>query len=291
LDAGAIWDLIILNPFINILIVLTKVLFNNLGLTIIVLTIIIRAAMYPLSKSQLKSTKKMQELQPKLAEIQKKYAKDRQRLAKEQMAMYKEAGVSPAGCLLPMFSQMPIWLALYQSIMRVLATGPEELLNLSRHLYVSWTPVFAQVPLPSQFLWFDLGAPDRFLILPILVGASMWIQQKMTTPEYGDPQQQANSQMMLWMMPILFTFFSFSFPSGLALYWLVSNIISVVMQYYVSGWGSLAKTFRFLKNKTVTTPAKVSSDAERMLSKKSTDITTGTMTQTEKRKNPWMFWK
>ena len=76
----------------------------------------------------------MQELQPKLVEIQKKYAKDRQRLAKEQMALYKDAGVSPAGCLLPMLIQMPVWIALYQSIIRVLATGPEELLNVSRHL-------------------------------------------------------------------------------------------------------------------------------------------------------------
>src|SRR4030067_558429 len=118
---------------VNILVILTKVLFNNLGLTIIVLTIAIRAAMYPLTRVQLTSSKKMQELQPKLAEIQKKYAKDRQRLAKEQMTLYKEAGINPAGCLLPMFSQMPIWLALYQSIVRVLATGPEELLNLSRH--------------------------------------------------------------------------------------------------------------------------------------------------------------
>jgi len=238
---------------INILIVMTKVLFNNLGLTIIVLTIIIKAATYPLSRSQLRSTKKMQELQPKLAEIQKKYAKDRQRLSKETMALYKEAGVNPVGCMVPMLTQMPIWLALYQSIIRVLATGPEELLNLSRHLYTSWTPVFAQVPLPSQFLWFDLGRPDVIYVLPILVGVTMWIQQKMVTPAYADPQQQANSQMMLWMMPIMFTFFSLSFPSGLALYGLVSNIISVVMQYYVSGWGAPANTFKFLNKKALAT--------------------------------------
>lgn len=244
MDAGAIWDVIILNPMINVLIVLSKYLFGNLGLSIILLTVVIRAAMYPLSRRQLLSSKKMQEVQPKLVEMQKKFGKDRQRMAKEQMALYKEAGVSPAGCLMPMLIQTPVWISLYQSITRVLATGPEELLNLSRHLYTSWSQVFDMVPLSSKFLWFDMGTPDRFLMLPILVGATMWLQQKMTTPQYADPQQQSNSQMMLWMMPIMFTFMSLSFPSGLALYWLTSNIISIIMQYFVTGWGGLATMFK-----------------------------------------------
>jgi YidC/Oxa1 family membrane protein insertase len=297
LDLGAIigagWELILLNPLINILIVLTKYLFGNLGLTIIVLTIIIRAAMYPLTKSQLMSAKKMQEVQPKLAELQKKYAKDKQKIAKEQMALYKEAGISPLGCLVPMLTQMPIWMALYQSIVRVLATGPDELLNLSRHLYSSWTLVFNQVPLHSQFLWFDLGSPDRLMILPILVGVTMWLQQKMSTPEYADQQQQANSQMMLWMMPIMFTFVSFSFPSGLALYWLTSNIIGIVMQYYVSGWGALANTLRFLKKAPDSKTGKPVIEMKQIPPKKNSGrvSTEKTVPTTEKRKRSWMFWK
>ena len=91
MDIGAIWDLIVLNPVINVLIVCTKYLFNNFGLTIIVFTVVIRAAMYPLSKKQLSSSKRMQEIQPKMAVLQKKYAKDRQKLAKEQMALEKFA--------------------------------------------------------------------------------------------------------------------------------------------------------------------------------------------------------
>ncbi|MDD5190349.1 MAG: YidC/Oxa1 family membrane protein insertase [Dehalococcoidales bacterium] len=283
MDLGAIWDVIILNPMINILVVLSKVLFNNLGLTIIALTIIIRGATYPLNRKQLLASKKMQELQPKIAELQKKYAKDRQKMAKEQMALFKEAGVSPTGCLLPMLTQMPIWLALYQSIVRVLATGPEQLLTLSRHLYASWPVVFDQIPLASRFLWFDLGVFDPTYILPLLVGASMWIQQKMVTPPNPDPQQQANSTMMLWMMPVMFTFFSLTFPSGLALYWVTSNIISIVMQYFVSGWGPLADTFKFLKKKggPPTTPGVV----DTQIVKKDAQQTT------EKRKQSWMFWK
>lgn len=287
MDAGAIWDLIILNPLINIMVVLTKYLFNNLGLTIIVLTVIIRAAMYPLSRRQLLASKKMQELQPKLVEIQKKYAKDRQKLAKEQMALYKEAGVSPTGCLLPMLIQMPVWIALYQSITRVLATSPEELLNLSRHLYVSWPLVFNQVPLNSRFLWLDLGTPDKYILLPILVGVTMWVQQKMTTPNYTDPQQQSQSQMMLWMMPLLFAFMSLSFNSGLALYWLTSNIISIVMQYFISGWGPLATMFR--KQPVTKPPVKTISGTGQTSQKK--DFVPLKKPTTEKGKRPWMFWK
>ena len=237
---GQGWDLIILNPMINVLIVLSDYLFNSFGLTIIVLTIVIRAAMYPLTRKQLRASKAMQSLQAEVAEIRKKYAKDRQKAAQEQMRLFRESGVSPAGCLLPMLIQMPIWIALYQSIIRVLAVAPEDFLKLSQHLYSSWTSVFSLVPLESSFLWLDLATPDRWLFLPILVGGSMWVQQKMMTPTTVDPKQQAQSQMMLWMMPLMFAFLTLSFPSGLALYWVASNIISIVMQYFITGWGGLA---------------------------------------------------
>ncbi len=147
--------------------------------------------------------------------------------------------MNPAGCLLPMLIQMPIWIALYQSIMKVLAVAPEDFLSLSQHLYSAWPAVFSLVPLESQFLWLDLAIPDGWLILPILVGGTQWVQQKMTTAPTTDPKQQAQSQMMLWMMPLMFAFLTLSFPSGLALYWVTSNVISIVMQYFVTGWGGL----------------------------------------------------
>jgi YidC/Oxa1 family membrane protein insertase len=223
---------------INVLIVASKYLFNSPGLAIIVFTVLTKAAMYPLTKKQLLAGKKMQDMQPKIKELQKKYAKDPVRLKKEQTALMKESGAN-LGCILPMLIQMPIWMALYQSIMRILATGPEQLLNLSRYLYPSWHIVFPMVPLNSQFLWLNLGSPDYFYILPILVFGTMWISQKMVTPQTADPQQQAQSQMMLIMMPAVFAFMTLSFPSGLALYWVVSNIIQIVMQYLVTGWGGL----------------------------------------------------
>jgi len=238
---GAVWDTIIFKPVLNVLIVLCSVLFSNFGLTIIALTIIIRGCMYPLTIRQLRSTKAMESLQPKLTELRQKYAKDKQKLAQEQMRLYKESGVSPVGCLVPMLIQMPIWIALYQSIMMALAVAPEGLLKLSGYLY-SWPVVYSMLPLDSSFLWLNLAVRDGLLILPILVGITMWVQQKMVAPANPDPKQKSASSMMLWMMPLLFTFLSLQFPSGLALYWVTSNIISIVIQYFVTGWGGLVKS-------------------------------------------------
>ncbi len=246
MDIGAIWDLIILKPMINVLIILSQNLWGSFGLTIIVLTIIVRGVMYPLTLKQLRATKAVQSLQPKLAALQKKHGSDKQKLAQEQMRLYKESGVSPSGCLLPLLIQMPIWIALYQAIIRVMAVDPHSFLNLSHYLY-GWQGVFEALPLDNTFLWLNLATPDFFLAL--LVGASMWVQQKMVQapPTPGATGAQSQAQTMVVMLPLMFTFLSMSFPSGLALYWVTSNIISFIMQYIITGWGGLEP----LKNKLV----------------------------------------
>lgn len=235
------WDIVILQPMINFLITLSHFLLNNFGLTIIALTLVIRFILLPLTLKQLRSTKAMTSLQPKLAELQKKYGKDKQKLAQEQMRLYKESGVNPVGCAVPMIIQFPIWIALYQAIILSLAVNPEALLNLSRYFY-SWAAPLAALPLNNSFLGLNLASSNAFLA--IFVGISMWVQQKMVTPTAQDPRQAQQTQLMLWMMPIMFTFFSLSFPAGLALYWVVSNIFSIVIQYYVTGWGGLSFSFR-----------------------------------------------
>jgi len=231
------WDIIALQPVMNTLIVLTHYLFDNFGLAIIVLTLIVNAAMFPLTLKQVKASKAMQDLQPKIAELQKKYAKDKEKLAREQMRLFKESGVSPAGCLLPLIIQMPIWIALYQSIMRVLAVIPENLLGLSPYLY-SWQIVYATLPLENEFLWLNLATGD--MILALLVGGTMWVQQKMVMTPSADPKQQQQSGIMLWMMPIVFAYLTLSFPSGLALFWVTSNLFRIGVQYFIGGWGGLA---------------------------------------------------
>ena len=232
-----LWNLIIQNPLTNILILLSTVLLHNFALSIVALTVLVRLAMLPLSIKQLKATRAMQSLQPELVKLQKKYAKDKQKLAQEQMALYKNAGVSPAGCMVPMLVQMPIWIALYQSIIHVLAATPETFLALSKNVYN--LPILNSVlPLNNHFLWLDLAAPDVLYILPVLVAGTMWLQQKQVTPPAVDPATAQTNQLMLWMMPIMFGFLTIQFPSGLALYWIVSNSIAIITQYkYTGTWG------------------------------------------------------
>src|SRR4030066_75848 len=164
-----LWNTIILEPVLNSLIALTTMLGGSFGLAIIVLTVVVRLALFPLTVRQTQSTKAMQTLQPRIQELQKKYAKNQQKLQQETMKLYKEAGINPLGCLWPMLIQLPIWIALYQSIMQALAATPETLLSLSQHLY-SWAAISHVIPLSDQFLWLQLSRPDPNLILAILVG-------------------------------------------------------------------------------------------------------------------------
>ena len=234
-----VWYLIIGDPVLNGLIALSSILFHNFGLAIIALTIIVRLALWPLMRRQLESTKAMQSMQPKIQELQKKHGKNQQKLQQEMMKLYKEAGINPMGCLWPMLIQFPIWIALYQAIMKALATTPENLLDLAQHLY-SWEVVSQAIPLNSQFLWLDLGQPDHTLILAIIVGGTMWVQQKMTTAPTVDPRQQSTNSMMLLMMPFMFGLFTLMFPSGLPLFWAASNVIGILSQYFFTGgWGYL----------------------------------------------------
>ncbi|MCL2615317.1 MAG: YidC/Oxa1 family membrane protein insertase [Dehalococcoidia bacterium] len=240
---GIIWNFIILRPMTNVMIALSHFLGNNFGLSIIVLTLLINLVTYPLTLRQMKSSKAMQDLQPKLAELQRKYAKDPKLLGQEQMRLYREAGVNPAGCLLPMLLPMPIWIALYQTIRGVMATTPENFLGLSGQLY-HWSSVYAAIPLNTRFLWLNLGASD--MLLAILVGVSMWLQQKMVAQQAATSQAAQQTQMMQMMMPIVFGFIALSVPSGLALYWVVNSIIRIAVQYFFSGWGGLSTLPRTL---------------------------------------------
>ena len=246
---GLLWTEIIMRPMINSLALLYQLLFQNFGLSIIVFTIVIRILMIPLTVRQYHQMKKMQLIQPRMKALQEKY-KDKsreakQKMSKETMALYKEIGVNPIGCLGPMFIQMPIWIGLYRAIIRTIPGTPEGLANLST-LFYGWNPGISSVPLNSMFFGINLAdfvsaapLPMNFF-MPILVGVSMWVMQKMTTVPSTDPRQRQTNQMMLWMMPIMFGVFTFQFPSGLAIYILFSNIVGIIIQYFISGKESLS---------------------------------------------------
>jgi YidC/Oxa1 family membrane protein insertase len=228
-----LFNTLIINPLMEGLKFLSGVT-SSYGIAIILLTAFIRFITLPLTIMQIRSSKAMQELQPKLQELQKKYSKDKERLSQEQMKLYQEAGVNPfAGCL-PMLVQLPIWIGLYQALRNLATTG-------LLHEGFLWIPSLAQPTglewfwPPTNWVWPDVAA---YLVLPVLTIVSQIIVQKMMTSPTNDPQQAAMNQTML-MMAFMFGFFAMQVPSGLALYWVTSNLLSLVQQYFTSGWGSL----------------------------------------------------
>jgi YidC/Oxa1 family membrane protein insertase len=233
-----LWNVVFLQPIINGLLIMSHLFGGSFGLAIIGLTIIINVALLPLTLRQIRSTIAMQSLQPKMKELQARYGKDKLKLQQETMKLYKEAGMNPLGCIFPMLIQMPIWIALFQSLPYALATTPGSLLALSQRLY-SWAVVQQAVPPESRFLWMNLSLPD--IPLTILIVASMWLTQRMTAMPSADPKQQQMNKMMQWMMPLMFGFLFMGFPSGIALYIVVMNIFRMAVQYFVTGgWGNLA---------------------------------------------------
>lgn len=180
---------------------------HNYGVAIIILTILVRIPFIPIINSGQKSMKKIQDMQPKMAEIREKYKNDPQRMQSELMALYKTYKVNPMSGCLPILLQIPVFFALYKVLLISI-----ELRN-------------------APFVWWiqDLSAKDPYYILPIIMGATMVIQQKMT-PSAMDPTQQK----IMMLMPVVFTFLFLTFPSGLVLYWLVNNILSIAQQYYIN---------------------------------------------------------
>jgi YidC/Oxa1 family membrane protein insertase len=188
---------------------------GNYGVAIIILTILIKLLFWPLSQKSYKSMDQMKKIQPMMAKVREQYKDDRDQMNKEVMRLYKTYKVNPAGGCLPMLLQIPVFFALYQALL-----GAIEL----RH-----APFISHLPFTDLVWLADLSAKDPFYITPIIMGATMFLQQKMT-PTAGDPTQ---AKIMLFM-PIVFTFIFLNFPSGLVVYWMVNNILSIAQQWSIS---------------------------------------------------------
>ena len=248
---GIIWETVITKPMINSLVLLYSVFFNNFGISIIVFTCAIRLILFPLTLKQSRQMKAMSDLSPKMKMIQAKYAEDKTKQQQEVMKMYREKGMSPLGCLGPMIIQMPIFFGLFWSLRATLISTPEKLSELSEKLY-TWLPqVHSAIPIDSAFLWMDLGEYSRNsqypYLLPILVGMSTWLMQKMSSSVATTPQQASTNRLMRWMMPAMFGFFTLNFENVLALYWIMSNLIGILIQGFITGWGPLQQLFNFRK--------------------------------------------
>ena len=231
--------------FINVLLWIYDAIGQNFGVAIILFTILIRIITWPLNAQQMKGAKAMQDLQndKEWQKIQKKYAKDREKLAQEQMRVYREKGINPFGSCLPTLIQFPIIIALYQSIIRALASTPLDLLKLSRSLNTEILDVANLIPLNSKFLWMDLGQPEPYYILAVVVALTTYVQSKLTLPASSNPNDQsaAMGQSMAYTMPLMLGWFALTFPSGLAVYFVASNVLGII-QYAAQGkanWSNL----------------------------------------------------
>lgn len=238
------WNTLIFNPMVNLLLWLYTVI-GNYGIAIIVFTLIIRVITLPFYAQQQKAMKKQQSLMKskEWLEMQKKYGKDKEKMAQEQMKLYREAGVNPLGGCLPALIPWPILIGLYQSITMVMGSQPEQLMELAKHLYPI-ASLAAAVPVRSDFFGLNLAGTPQLLgglayLIPVLVGFSTWVQQKMVTMPSADAQSAQMNQSMQVMMPIMIGWFSLNFPIGLALYWIVFSIVGIVQQYFQGGWGNL----------------------------------------------------
>jgi len=231
---GTIWREGIIRPLLNGLLVLYAYLGRSFVVAITALTLLLRLITMPLQIKSIRSTRASAALAPQVSELQKKYANDKERLVAEQQKLYKEAGVSPLSGCLPTLVQLPIWIGLYQGITSVLADTPVELMSLGKNVYHAFSGVVDIIPLQGMFLGMDLAKPDpTSLVLPILVGGTMYVQNKMLTQPSGDPQQASMNQSMQLMMPLMFGYFATQFPAGLAIYFVISNVVGTLIQWLV----------------------------------------------------------
>ncbi len=230
------WDTFILNPMINALLMLYDLLGNNFVLAITVFTILIRLITLPLNLRQQRSSMKMQEIQPQIQAIQKKYRDNPQKMQEE----FAKIGYNPAdtlmGCL-PLLIQMPILIGLYQAIINVLGSTPQALFSLTQRVY-PFIDLTALLPVENKFFWLNMAQPDPLLILPLLVFGTMFLQQKLLTPQMKPGDNKDNpmasmTQSMTYTMPIMFGFISLSFPAGLSIYFVLSNVIGIAQGYYM----------------------------------------------------------
>src|SRR5215471_16836553 len=228
-------------------------LFGDFALSIIVMTILIRLVLYPLTLQQLKSSKATQKIQPQIAEIRKKYAKDPRAQQEAMSALYKESGVNPlAGCL-PLLIQLPVLYGLFYALNTVLrnpALHKPDGTGINDLIY-PFLPHFTKLP-DLSLNWFtfinpawhfSLGAPDPTHILPIVAGIMTFIQLRMSQPKTTTPGPKdvmsQQMQMMQFLMPAITIFIGWGLAAGLAVYWTTTSLFSAVQQYFVTGWGSL----------------------------------------------------
>src|SRR5213593_3158773 len=264
------WDAFLVHPLMAVALFFYS-LARDFGLAIILLTIAIRLAVYPLYVTQIRSQRAMQELGPAMNELKAKYGKDRQRFSEEQMKLYKERGVNPAAGCLPLVLQLPILFALYSALVQLgcglgHSLGASCLSSLTHDeasrillpLIPNAIPEGGTLDTSAHWIpWLNgLHERDPFFVLPVLAGAVQLVASVMAMPAKPVASSDPNARMfqsMAYTFPLMTVFLGASFPAGLTLYWIATTTFQIVQQYFVSGWGQLPKYLPFLRS--IPTPA------------------------------------
>ncbi len=252
-EIGNLFQLIFTQPIFNVLMLLYN-LFGSLALSIILLTVIVRLAMFPLTLKQLKSTKATQAIQPLIADVRKKYKDQKEQYAAMQ-AIYKEYGVNPAAGCLPLLVQLPVLYGLFFALRFVFEATHLATINNFIYPFLPKLTALPNVLMP----WFggpinlaQTNSSQHIILLPLLAGVATFLQLRMSQPKTrpGATKDAMTQQMaiMQYIMPLITVFFSWQFQAGLALYWTTTSVFSMVQQYFVTGWGSLAVMPEFLQN-------------------------------------------
>lgn len=267
-----LWHLLLYQPLVNGLILFYKILFNNLGLAIIGLTLLIRLFLVPLTLPSLKMANKMKELAPQLEKLKKKHKGDQQAFAKAQLELYRQHGANPAAGCLPQIIQLLVLIALFQAFRQVLGANTETIGKLNEVLY-PFLRLPAKTVFNLKFLYLDLSKPDVFRLpgfrfpIPgvflILAALTQFMTSKMMapvvsaarkqaekTPEKQDDMATIMQQQMIFMFPLMTLLIGFSFPSGLVLYWLVFSLFQMGQQYKTGGLGGLEPWVKKFKTKS-----------------------------------------
>lgn len=268
---GNIFTIILVQPLTNGLILFYKVLFQNLGVAIIVFSIALIFLLRPLTKPYMQSMKRIKDLEPQLAKLRKKFGKDKMKMSQAQAELYKQNKINPAAGCLPYLLQFAVLIALFQVFTTALAGNGDVTANLNKHLYPALQFSQGQV-LNTKFLYLNMSKPDTFNVpgipfaLPglflILATLAQFLSVKIMAPYISkeqkiakktkgqaDDMQVAMQGSMTYMLPLMTLIFGLKFPSGLALYWLVFSIVNVWQQVQMSGWGSLLPVVNLIKSK------------------------------------------
>lgn len=241
---GNLFNIVLFEPFLNAIIFLYKYI-GDLGAAIIILTIVIRLILYLPSRSSIHSQKALQDIQPKIQELQKKYKDNKEELGRQLMRFYKENKVNPLSSCLPLLIQLPILIGLYRAFMAVSGVDAQTGIlagDQLQHLYGPLRDIYTTTPINTSFLGiFSLSAKHNIVLAVLAAGFQFWqskmmMSKKPVVKTEGSKDESITASMnkqMTYFFPLITGWFAYSFPAGLALYWVLTTILTILQQYYI----------------------------------------------------------